>query len=715
MKVSLQWLKEFVDIEVSPQQLADDLTNVGVVVEALEPSGSDFILSLDLTTNRPDCLSHTGVAREVSTLYGPLLHPNGAIPEEAQAKACDQIAVDIEAPELCARYCARVVRGVKVAPSPDWLRLRLEALGVRTINNVADVTNYVLMELGHPLHAFDLAKVGGSAIIVRESRSQESLVTIDGLERKLTPGMLVIADQSRPIALAGVMGGVESEIDSSTRDVLLESAWFDPVSIRRTAKSLGMHTEASHRFERGADVAATVPAINRAASLIRELAGGEILRGVIDCYPRSRQREPVFLRKSRITRLMGSEVPETEVERILSRLNFKILGQSGEGQRTDLPVRTRSLRGHNVEGQPQSAEGWQIDLPTSRLDVEREIDLIEEIARHYGYDKFPSSLPSWRGSSRRQPEQVLQRTLRERLANLGYSESMTYSFIDELESQRFSEHRPVRLLNPLSSETEVMRASLLPGLLRSLLHNYHRGLRSAKLFEIGKIYFEGVDRLPREETRLGMMATGNAEEKSVHSASRAISFFDMKGEIEILFGASWKHISLKATVGADKGQIPKYYHPGLSVQLSWDGTFNVGVFGQLHPGICQDYKIKQLVCVAEISLHPLNAWNDPPVEKVFNEIPRFPSIQRDVSLVVEKDVTYSKIESTIWQAGIKEIRRVFPFDLYAGEHLPQGKKGISVTISYQASDRTLVEEEVNRYHETIVALLADKLGAELRT
>jgi len=293
---------------------------------------------------------------------------------------------------------------------------------------------------------------------------------------------------------------------------------------------------------------------------------------------------------------------------------------------------------------------------------------------------------------------------------------MTYSFIDELEGQRFSEHRPVRLFNPLSSETEVMRASLLPGLLRSLLHNYHRGLKSAKLFEIGKIYLEGADRQPREETYLGMVATGNAEEKSVHSPGRAISFFDMKGEIEILFGASWRHISLKAAVGEDKGQAPKYYDPGHSVQLSWEGTFNVGVFGQLDPGICQNYKIKQPVWVAEIPLQHLPPEYDPAsAEKIFHEIPRFPSVQRDISLVAEKDVTYSKIESIIRQAGIKEIQRIFPFDLYSGERLPPGKKGISITISYQASDRTLVEEEVNRYHETIVALLADELGAELRT
>jgi phenylalanyl-tRNA synthetase beta chain len=697
MKISLQWLREFVDIEVSPQQLADDLTNVGVVVEAVEPLGSDFILGLDLTTNRPDCLSHWGVAREVATLYQKPLRRSEVVLEESGAMACNQVTVDIEAPQLCARYCARVILGVKVAPSPEWLKLRLETLGVRAINNVADATNYVLMEMGHPLHAFDLAKLGGSTIIVREARDHENLVTIDGVERKLSRGMLTIADRTRPVALAGIMGGAESEIGFTTRDILLESAWFDPVSIRKTAKSLGMHTEASHRFERGADVNATIPAIDRAASLIRELAGGDISRGVIDCYPRPAKREPAFLRQSRITRLMGSEVPRSDVERILSMLDFKIL--------------------------QKSSGGWQIDLPTSRLDVEREIDLIEEVARHYGYDKFPSSLPAWKGSSRRRPEQMLQRALRESLIHLGYSETITYSFIDEAVGRKFSELRPVRVSNALSSETEVMRTSLLPGLLRSLLWNYHRGLRNLRLFEMGKIYFQESNGQPGEEPYLALLASGNSQEKSVHTTSgnsqqksvhtKHRAFFDLKGDIETLLesvGISGNEVSFGKALKEPLAFVPGYYHPRLSVTFSFQGRPG-GVLGQLQPKIWEEYK--QPVWAAEI---PLHLWHDLRfVEKVFNEMPKFPSIQRDISLVVETSVTYGEIESTIRHAAIKEIQRVFPFDLYEGEQLPPGKKGISITIFYQASDRTLVEEEVNRYHETIIALLAEKLGAQLRT
>jgi phenylalanyl-tRNA synthetase beta chain len=693
MKISLQWLQQFVDIEVSPQQLADDLTNVGVVVEALEALGSDVILGLDLTTNRPDCLSHLGVAREVATLYQKPLRIVEVVPGESRLMAGDQVIVEIEAPQLCARYCARVIHGAKVATSPEWLARRLEALGLRTINNVADVTNYVLMEMGQPLHAFDLEKIAGHTIVVREAYEREKLVTIDAVRREVRRGMLVIADRTRPLALAGIMGGTDSEIGTTTRHVLLESAWFDPVSVRKTTRALGMHTDASHRFERGADVNMTVPAINRAAALIQELAGGEIAQGVVDNYPRPLKRRPVFLRQARICQIMGAQIPAETVERILGMLNFNLLRQS--------------------------EEGWEVELPSSRLDVEREVDLIEEIARHYGYSRFSSTLPAWQGASRRRPEQALQRELKQTLIHMGYSETMTYSFVDQPESLRFSQRDPIRLSNALSSETEVMRTSLLPGLLHSVQWNYHRGLRSLRLFEMGKIYFRRSNLQPDEKLCLAMVATGNAQEKTVHHESRIFNFFDLKGDIETLFasqGVSLKEVTFLAAAkdfgqGMAPSEIPDYYQSGRSAGFVLEGRYQ-GFLGQLHPTICEEYKIKQGVWVAEI---PLCLWQSSRSDgKVLSEIPKFPSVQRDLSLIVKADLAYTEIESTIEQASIKEIRRVFPFDLYTGEQLPPGKKGISIAILYQATDRTLVEEEVNRYHETIVALLADKLGAQLR-
>ena len=693
MKISWQWLKEFVDIDASPQELASDLTKVGVVVETVEPHGNDFLFELDLTTNRPDCLSHAGVAREVSALYKKSLREIAIHLEESSSPAKTQVAVEIQSPQLCARYSARIVRGVKVAPSPDWLVQRLETLGLRPINNIADITNYVLMELGHPLHAFDLLKIDGRKIIVREACHEERLVTLDGLERRLNRGMLVIADQARAVALAGIMGGLESEISSSTRDVLLESAWFNPISIRKTSKLLGMHTEASHRFERGADVNATVPTLDRAAFLIHRLAGGEIQQGVVDCYPQVVRREPLFLRRSRITRVMGSEIEQPAVEEILNLLDFKIV--------------------------ERLAEGWRVDLPTSRLDVESEIDLIEEIARHYGYDKFPSSLPAWKGGSHRRPEYSQGKILKERLTHLGYSETLTYSFIDESENRRFADHEPIRLLNPLSAETGVMRASLLPGLLHSFLRNYNRGIKSARLYEIGKIYRNHAGQKPQEEDYLGMIASGNYQEVSVHSVTRAINFFDLKGDIEILLQSLGLPVKEVCFLGPmhrmEQEQMPcfspNHYHPGVAAEIRWRGQ-HLGIFGQLHPKVCELYKIRQPVWVAEIPL--LQWYNLRAAKKVFHEIPRFPSIQRDLSMFVDKDVDYSRIESTIEQANIKEIQKVFPFDLYVGGKLPSDKKGISISIVYQAFDRTLTEEEVNQHQQKIGALLAEKLGVEIR-
>jgi len=687
MKISYLWLKEFVDFDASPRQLADDLSMVGVVAEGLEQAGSDTILDLDITSNRPDCLSHFGVAREVATCYQKGLKPLAPVVQESAEAAASQISVTIESPQLCSRYCARVIRKVKVAPSPAWLAQRLESLGVRSINNVVDATNHVLLELGHPLHAFDLSCVQGSKIIVREARAQEKLVTLDGETRELMPGMLVIADRDRALALAGVMGGADSEIDFASTDVLLESAWFDPISIRRTAKALGMHSEASHRFERGADVNAAVAAIDRTATLIQQMAGGEILQGVVDAYPRPVSRPRIALRRSRVLQVMGAEIDESSMERILGALNFEVVSRD--------------------------AGGWQIQLPTSRLDVEREIDLIEEIARHYGYDKFASTLPAWTGNSKRPPDSIKEGTLKRSLLGLGYTETLTYAFVAAAENEKFSAVQPVRLKNPLSLETEVMRTSLVPGLLASLLRNYHRGTRSVRLYELGRIYSANPDGLPSEKPFLGLIASGNTDEKTVHNEkARSTTFFDLKGSLEALLESLSLPRNQILWRAPDKGgSVPDYYHPAVSAELRL-GSDSLGVCGQLHPRVCEGYKIKQPVFLAEI---PLEAWyRYQPPDRVARELAKFPAVLRDLSLVLDKDVDCESIEAVVLQAGIREVQSCFPFDLYFGERLPSDKKGISISIVYQSSDRTLVDEEVNHFHETILNLLRSKLGAQLR-
>lgn len=683
MIVSYRWLGEMVEFDAGPDRLAADLTDCGVVAEVIESGSSDSILELELTTNRPDCLGHRGVAREIATLYGKRLRPRRLEWSECRPSTSSQASVEIESPELCRRYSARLIKGVRVGPSPDWLCRRLDSLGIRPINNIVDATNYVLMEIGHPTHAFDLCRIHAGRIVVRKSRKGERLVTLDGVEHHLREGMLLIADPVKPLALAGVMGGQDSEIGSNTRDVLVESAWFDPVSVRKTSKALGMHTEASHRFERGADLEATLPAANRAAQLIQELAGGEILQGPLDNYPGVLQRSPVLLRRTRLSRLLGLEIDDHEVERILDSLQFRIL-DSG-------------------------AEGWTVALPTSRMDVEREIDLVEEIARHHGYGNLPSRLPAWRGGAQRRADDRLEKTVTERLLHLGYSQTVTYPLVDAREDLKFGATRGISVLNPVSSETGVMRTSLFPGLLASLRWNYNRGIRSLKVFEIGRVYGWVQPQQSGEHSRVGLMVTGNLEEKTVHGAAKAYSLFDLKGDLETLLEPSTPGDQVVRFEACDK--VNSHWSAVAAGQIRL-GDARLGSFGQLDPGICADHKIEQPVFAAEIELgqlHPL--WHSEPRAR---KIPRFPAIQRDLSIVVDGDVSYGDIESAIRDTRIEELHGIFPFDLYQGGRLPRGKKGISIRLVYQRLDRTLVEEDANRFDQAVLASLRDRLGAELR-
>lgn len=684
MKISYRWLKETVDIPVGPDQLAEDLTNCGLVVETVDVESSDTILELDLTTNRPDCLSHLGVAREVSTLYQSPLRKSVVKVEEFQPVDPSQVSVRIDSPQLCRRYAARVIQGVRVGSSPDWLRERLNSLGIRPLNNIVDVTNYVLMEIGHPTHAFDLAKIQNAQILVRKAQTGEKLLTLDGIQRHLESGMLLITDPVKPLALAGIMGGQESEISVGTGDVLVESAWFDPISVRKTAKVLGLHTEASHRFERGANVEAILPAIDRVAQLIQQLAGGKILGSMIDQYPQPLRRNSILLRRARLTQLIGLEIDSQEVERILNFLEFTVL---------------KSLK-----------EGWTVSLPTSRMDVEREIDLIEEVARHYGYGNLPPTLPSWRSGAHRGPDQLAEKIVTDKLVNLGYSETLTSPFVDEKDNRRFSSNSGVALLNPLSSETGVMRTSLIPGLLASLSWNYNRSIRSIRLFEIGKVYCWADPGKPREELRLAMLVSGNLQDKSIHASSQPFTLFDVKGDIQVLLGSlSILSQAVRFKVG---GTGVNYWHPGVAGEI-WLEQTQLGFLGQLHPAICEEYKVRQPVYIAEVWLSVLcSFWK---VTPKMRKIPRFPSIHRDLSILVDQAVAYAEIESAIWGTGIQELSQVLPFDLYQGDQIPSGKKGISVTLVYQRLDRTLVEAEATCYQERVIAHLRDKLGAELRS
>ena len=671
MRTSLNWLREFVDISDGVTVLGDKLTMVGLAVDAIEEAGDgDTLLELDITANRGDCLSHLGVAREIAAIYDLEVRLPEFKVDESGPGTEDAVTIDIADPDLCHRYCGRYVEDVMVGPSPEWLSKRLEAIGIRPINNVADVTNYVLMELGQPLHAFDADRLAGRRITVRRAHPGESLRTLDAEERKLDSSALVIADAERAVALAGIMGGADSEISASTRNVLIESAWFDPLSVRRTARSLNLSTEASYRFERGTDIDMTRIACDRAAQLIRELAGGKIGSGVIDVYPESQPRAQVGLRRSRIRAHLGMDVPEAIVVQILDRLGFEI---------TD------------------TEDGWNTLAPSHRHDIAREEDLLEEVARHYGYEKFPATLPSTSASGRRLPWNEAESTLRDLLSGLGYSEACSLVFSDpEIEKTFAPGVNPFVVRNPLSEAEPALRTSLVPSMLKSLRWNVNRGVRDLQFFEIGKVYPSTGER-----RRLIMAATGARRVATPHQDPLESDFYSLKGDVEALLD----RFGLEAAPRAD--EVPDYYHPGRSVRLG-----SVAVVGELGPGIQESFKFRQRVHLAEIDVEAVYRAG---VRTVFaNPIPKYPAIRRDLSLILDRRIRYDALVEAIEAAGVRELIRIDPFDRLDEGPFPRSSYSLAVGLVYQASDRTLTDDEVQGFERRVLTEL-ERIGVRLRT
>src|SRR3989475_5846603 len=518
MKVVYNWLKDFVDVTAPPEELASRLALSGTNIGSVENRPHGAVLDAEVGSNRPDCLGHYGIAREVAAIYKlPLKHVSTK-PSESAAKASDFVKVDIQAPELCGRFTARVIRNVKLQPSPKWLRDRLEASGVASISNVVDISNYVMLELGHALHTFDYDKVRDQKIVVRSTRPDEKIRTLDGVERRLDPGICMISDGdgSRAVGIGGIMGGAETEISFSTKNVLIECAWFEPVAIRRAARFLKLHTEASTRFGRGADPKMPELASRRAAQLILQLAGGELLSGVVDVYPGKRAPKKIRVTRAEILRVMGADVPDKEVEASLSALGFA-------------PIRIDQNRG--AEGSLLAA--WECTQPSWRAEVEREIDLIEEIARIYGLDKFPPRLPAARQGAARLPHYEAETRLRERLIGLGYREILTIPHVAEKRDALFRPGgiSPARLSNPLSEEANVLRSTGVVTMAAALEWNLNHGQRNIRLFEIGGHYrLKGTESLETRVLTIG--ATGEAREKGLYDAARDFSFADLKGDLD---------------------------------------------------------------------------------------------------------------------------------------------------------------------------------------
>jgi phenylalanyl-tRNA synthetase beta chain len=696
MKVVYNWLKEFVDVKASPDDLRARLSLAGIAVDSIEETAAGPVLDAEITANRPDCLGHLGIAREVAAIYRLPLQPLHPKLKESSEKAVDAVGVEIEARDLCGRFTARVLRGVKVQPSPDWLRQRLEAIGEKSINNVVDVTNYVMFELGHPLHAFDFDKLAEHRLIVRRALPGEKIKTLDGGEQKLTKDMCVIADPQHAASIGGVMGGANSEISFSTKNVLIECAWFDPISIRRTSKALGLRSEASYRFERGADPEMAELASRRTAELIQQVAGGEILAGVVDVYPHREPEKKIELSRKELLRVMGADVPDRDVEQILSALGFH-------------PIRTDANRGSDGS----IAAVWECRAVSWRSDVTRGIDLIEEVARHYGYDKFPPRLPPAKLASHRLPHAEAQDRLIERIVALGYQEIVEIPIVDTERDELFREEGlvPAIIGNPLAEDASVMRSSGTVSMLRAIEWNLNRGQRNLRLFEIGKTY-ELRNGEPFETRVLTLGATGLARDKTIYEAAREFGFADLKGDLDSIGG-------LAGGLAWETGG-PQWLAGAGAARLSLKGASNsqtfLGSAGQIAKRIAERFKFRQEVYVAELKLEPLlTSFENTAAALRFKPLPRFPAVERDFSLVLDDGVRFAQVAESVQSLAIAELQNIEAGDLFRGGQIAPGKYSLMIRVTFQSAEATFTEAQLNDYSSRIVAALQQKLGASLRT
>mgnify|MGYP005811733027 CR=1 FL=1 len=699
MKISPTWLRDFVDLKVDTKKLADDLTAAGLAVELISGDGENLVFDMEITTNRVDAMNHYGVARECAAIYDLDLKP--IEPKLPAAKGKANFQIELPEPKLCARYTAQIVRNIKLQPSPPRIARRLEMVDARPINNGVDASNYTLIEMGHPTHAFDLDTLQGGKIIVRRARAGEILKTLDGIERRLHPDDLVIADAVRPVALAGVMGGFDTMITENTRNILIESAWFDPVSIRLTARRHGMHTDASHRFERGADWGATPLACRRVAQLIIETGGGELEGGLIDAIGTRIERPAIHLRRAEVHRILGEDIPEQDVIRILHRLGFGVT----PGRRSVVanPTSAPTGIGGAHAAIAEEVADFAVQIPTWRLDVEREIDLIEEIARIYGYNRFPNTLPAFAGAVVETADAPKDAALRSALLALGYNEAVSLSFVSRAEAQQFSNAVPVALENPISEEAAVMRTSLVASMVNMIAYNLNRGVNDARLFEAGKVY-ELFGTATDERKQIVIGATGHAVVPDVHHPGRTYSFFDLKGDVETLLG-EFQHQSLYF----DTANAPAYYHPYRYARAVLDGAM-VGRLGQLHPDVAATRKLRQDVYLAEIYLDRLYRQELRQVR--YRPISRYPAVDRDFSFFFPNEVTFERIHTAVAALRIAELRSFWPVEIFRGGAVPAGQYSVLLRAEFHSVERTLRDGEVGLWAGQIIAALQALGGAQ---
>ncbi len=665
--------------------LGEDAEGIVVLEDAAKPGTSlakhlgldDVVLDIGVTPNRPDCLSHVGVAREVAAAFGKRVQVPQTRHRESKEKTSQHVKVEILDAEGCPRYCARMVRDVTIGPSPKWLQEALTAVGLRPVNNVVDVTNYVLMELGHPLHAFDYDRLAGQTIIVKRARDGETFTTLDGKPRALNREITMICDGERPVAIAGVMGGSNTEISDLTRNVLIESAYFEPRRVRRTSKFLG--------FERGADPQITVTAADRATKLIAELAGGEVLRGVVDVYPKKIRRRKVRLRTRRVNDFLGTSLTDSRMRKIL-----RSLGLTVKQQRNDT---------------------FEVEIPPFRVDLEREVDLIEEVARILGYDNIEEKrVVSIRlGSSA--PEVSFSGSVREHFVGAGFHEIVTNS-MEHREIVDLCSDNPVYVMNPISKEMSALRASLAPGMLEAIQRNLNRGSHNLRLFEVGRVFSVAPDSSESpyvkgyfEEERLCLGFTGDAKVADWYGPSRRVDLFDVKGELETFF----QKISL------DKFRFIYYSTSNAlsdgPILIEINGRY-AGYFGLAKEEWLRRFELDQDILICELGVGVLQ--ENRRTRRQYNPLPKFPAVSRDLAFVVDRSVPAEKLQESIERSGGQLLRSVHLFDVYSGESVAGGKKSVAFSLEFQSEDRTLTDEEVESVVDGIVREMAKSYGAELR-
>jgi phenylalanyl-tRNA synthetase beta chain len=682
VRIVYPWLCDLVRVPGDPESFAHEISLRGFEVAAVE-SGHNAVIDFEITANRPDCLSHVGLAREASAIWSlPLQMPDMTMPAAGPPETLD---VRIEDPDLCPRYCAQVFE-IAVGPSPQWLTDRLTAAGVRPINNIVDVTNYVMLELGQPMHAFDLERLAGRSLVIRRARPGERLRTLDGVDRALEPDMLVIADGERASAIGGVMGGHDSEISSATRRIALESAYFFPPSIRSTSKRLGLKTEAAIRFERGGDIEAPPEGIARAAVLFEKIGAGRPLGATIDRYPAPRRPAQVALRAARISRLLGLDVPPEAVTRILAPLGFEVAEQ---------PT-------HN-------GCAWLVTVPTFRVDVTREADLIEEVGRHYGFDRLPTTFPALTSPQPAPPAGLLfERLVRQVLTASGFSESTTFAFIEKEAALPFCEPgiEPAAIANPLSEKFAVLRPSLLPGLVDACAHNRRRERKDIQLFETGSMFGSTGER-----RTVAFVWSGAAAGPHWSTPTRNVDFFDAKGVVEEICAAAGVDAELTPS-------SPTFLVRGRAaeVRATHDGTtVRLGIVGQLLPAIVEARGLPPFeeVYAAELELTTLAALASGD-DRLIESLPRYPSIVRDISMLVDDTLPAAAVRGTIRSAAPSTLVSIAEFDRYQGKGVPDGRVSLSLRLTYRAADRTLTDDEAEAATDKIVKALGAAHGAERR-